>query len=627
MTLTWKARLADWAWGTISLTVSAATLVEALKLDGDFLADLEAVGQRLADVGDQLHAFGIEQRDQQLAGRDHIADVDLLIDHHALERRTDGGPIERGLHFIHRFARVLEIGIGGAQRGGGFLVILLGRGVGLEELLLALVVGGCLLAHGFGRRECRLGLLELGAQVGIVEAEEDVVGMHGLARLEIHLDDTREKLGADAGLVYGADRAHGRFHDRQLDRTRRDRLTLGNRRGGVWFMLKWDFGLELACQPEHEQDHAGRKPEQGGHAAQSAADRKQRRSSSRHGIAFLVGRLHSAVMAYGRAKGRGVTHQEAERHGGTPVGSRAEGDRLQRGQFGPGRSEPAGKGEKRKGAQAMKHASGLGILTVAWFLTGSSLALGAGKYFEVRYEPSQQPGELQMDATYTLWVPDGAEKLRAIIVHQHGCGAPACKGGATAAYDLHWQALAKKWNCALLGPSYGQLDKQNCALWSNPANGSGKTFLKALADLAAKAGRPELDRVPWCLWGHSGGGSWAGYMLMAHPERTVAVWFRSGAGMTRRDASGAQSQMPEAVCSVPMMCNPGVKEKGDAQFNRIWSGNLELFQTLRAKGAPIAVAPIRAPRTSAAIRVTWRFHSSTRVWRCGCRRREVPSRI
>jgi hypothetical protein len=44
--------------------------------------------------------------------------------------------------------------------------------------------------------------------------------------------------------------------------------------------------------------------------------------------------------------------------------------------------------------------------------------------------------------TYTLWIADGVAKLRGIIVHQHGCGSGACKGGATAAYDPHWQALA-----------------------------------------------------------------------------------------------------------------------------------------------------------------------------------------
>src|SRR3954470_5237906 len=136
----------------------------------------------------------------------------------------------------------------------------------------------------------------------------------------------------------------------------------------------------------------------------------------------------------------------------------------------------------------------------------SATVTAAGKYFEVKYPVSAEADELQMGVTYTLWIPDGVEKIRCVIVHQHGCGTGACKGGATAAYDLHWQALAKKWDCALLGPSYHQEDKQNCRLWCDPRNGSHRTFLKALGEFAVKAKHPELETVPWCLWGHSGGG-------------------------------------------------------------------------------------------------------------------------
>src|SRR5208283_3911996 len=110
--------------------------------------------------------------------------------------------------------------------------------------------------------------------------------------------------------------------------------------------------------------------------------------------------------------------------------------------------------------------------------------------------------------------PDGVTTLRGVIVHQHGCGAGACKGGATAAYDLHWQALAKKWDCALLGPSYhvlneGDLGKAGSTFWFDPRRGSDKAFLKGLDDLAAKSSHPEMAKVPWVLWGHSAGAGWA----------------------------------------------------------------------------------------------------------------------
>src|SRR4051794_10569630 len=105
----------------------------------------------------------------------------------------------------------------------------------------------------------------------------------------------------------------------------------------------------------------------------------------------------------------------------------------------------------------------------------------AGTYHDITEKPGD---ELKIGVTFTLWIPDGVKTLRGVIVHQHGCGSGACKGGATAAYDLHWQALAKKHSCALLGPSYHQDDKQNCRLWCDPRNGSGKAFLRALDHFA-----------------------------------------------------------------------------------------------------------------------------------------------
>src|SRR4051812_46962861 len=69
----------------------------------------------------------------------------------------------------------------------------------------------------------------------------------------------------------------------------------------------------------------------------------------------------------------------------------------------------------------------------------------AGTYHDVTEKPGS---ELKIGVTFTLWIPDGVKTLRGVIVHQHGCGSGACKGGATAAYDLHWQALSKKHACA-----------------------------------------------------------------------------------------------------------------------------------------------------------------------------------
>lgn len=231
----------------------------------------------------------------------------------------------------------------------------------------------------------------------------------------------------------------------------------------------------------------------------------------------------------------------------------------------------------------------IAVLAFSLALACAGVVSAAGRYLEISYPPSAQPGELQLGVTYTIWIPDHVTKLRGVIVHQHGCGAGASRGGETAALDLQWQALANKWDSALLGPSYKQADNQNCGLWSDPRNGSDKTFLKALSELAAKSNHPELETVPWTLWGHSGGGSWVGGMQALHPERIVAIWFRSG-------SVTPGPETPEAAYAIPMMCNTGIKEKDDKRFSRAWDGCMATFLAYRAKGAPIGFAP--DPRTS-----------------------------
>ncbi len=232
------------------------------------------------------------------------------------------------------------------------------------------------------------------------------------------------------------------------------------------------------------------------------------------------------------------------------------------------------------------------------FFTGlTATAASAGTYHEVTYPPSDKPGELQLGVTYTVWIPDGVKTLRGVIVHQHGCGAGACKGGETAAYDLHWQALAAKWDCALLGPSYHQDDKQNCRLWCDPRNGSDAAFRKGLADLAAKSKHPELETAPWCLWGHSGGAFWASLMQVKHPERIVAIWFRSGTAFTSWEKGEIpKPEIPAAAYGIPIMLNPGAKEKDDKRFSGAWTGSMAMFQAYRAKGSPAGFAP--DPRTA-----------------------------
>ncbi len=217
-------------------------------------------------------------------------------------------------------------------------------------------------------------------------------------------------------------------------------------------------------------------------------------------------------------------------------------------------------------------------------------------YYRVRYEASEKPGELVYPVNYTIWLPPGVKSLRGVIVHQHGCGEGSCKSGLTGAYDLHWQALAKKHGCALLSPSYEQPDKAECQMWCDPRNGSAAAFKRCLEDLGKASGHPELAEVPWALWGHSGGGHWAGGMVLLYPERVAAAWLRSGVPLLKSapDRSTIKPhQLPEAALQVPMMCNPGTKEgvtEKQGRFAGVWPANEAFFSEVRGRGGLIGIA-------------------------------------
>lgn len=217
-------------------------------------------------------------------------------------------------------------------------------------------------------------------------------------------------------------------------------------------------------------------------------------------------------------------------------------------------------------------------------------------HYRVRYEASLEEGGLIFPVTYTAWIPPEAARLRGLIVHQHGCGEGSCKSGLTGAFDLHWQALARTHDCALLAPSYEQPEKADCQMWCDPRNGSDAAFHRALADLGRMAGHPELATVPWALWGHSGGGHWAGGMALVHPDRVVAAWLRSGVPLLEADEKRPTIKphaLADGTLSVPIMCNPGTQEGvtvTDGRFKGVWPANKAFFMHVRSRGGLVGVA-------------------------------------
>lgn len=217
-------------------------------------------------------------------------------------------------------------------------------------------------------------------------------------------------------------------------------------------------------------------------------------------------------------------------------------------------------------------------------------------YYRVRYEASTEPGQLVFPVSYTIWIPPKVKTLKGVIIHQHGCGPGSCNSGLVGAYDLHWQALARKHQCALLSPSVEQPQGGNCGLWLDPRKGSDQRFFESLKDLGRISGHPELASVPWALWGHSGGGMWVGFMTMLYPDRVVAVWMNSGLPYTDvfPEREGMERvKVPDEAIKIPMMVHLGTEEGvtvKEGRFSYLWAGTELLFKALREKGVFISVA-------------------------------------
>ena len=147
-----------------------------------------------------------------------------------------------------------------------------------------------------------------------------------------------------------------------------------------------------------------------------------------------------------------------------------------------------------------------------------------------------------------------------------------------------------------MAPSYEQPQGAECQMWCDPRNGSSDAFQRSLKELGKQCGRPELATVPWALWGHSGGGHWAGGMVMLHPERVVAAWLRSGVPLFKENPARTSIKphvLPEAAATVPMMCNPGTKEGvtvTTGRFAAVWPANVAFFDHVRGKDGLVGVA-------------------------------------
>ncbi|WP_162817888.1 alpha/beta hydrolase [Niabella yanshanensis] len=181
-------------------------------------------------------------------------------------------------------------------------------------------------------------------------------------------------------------------------------------------------------------------------------------------------------------------------------------------------------------------------------------------------------------ARYAVFIPEGITSINGVLIHQHGCTMEG-RGMATA-YDVQYQAFAKKWNLAIVGPDL--YAKNNCHDWKNPGSGSADALLTTLNQVSVLAKIPSLKNAPWLLWGHSGGGYWSQAMMAAYPERVMAL-FSYSPGLN------ASFNYPEAAMQIPVMIRYAGPE-GDACC---WESAVRTFNELRKGDGMVSIALTR----------------------------------
>ena len=239
------------------------------------------------------------------------------------------------------------------------------------------------------------------------------------------------------------------------------------------------------------------------------------------------------------------------------------------------------------------------LTSVMWILFAillpTSHGMGSGEVFNVTIEPRSE--EAFGKAHYRLWIPPRVKVLQGILVRQHGCGPGARKLGLEHADDIQWQALALKWNCALLGTQLWA-PEEDCSTWTMPEDGSARAFHSALDLLSKQSQHAELTRIPWALWGHSGGAVWVMNMTYLYPERVLATFPRSG-GLSpvgrkyTRSLPQKENSNPKAFAVPILFCFGEKEDVPESRFNKGIQGARLAFETGRKQGAiwSLAVHP------------------------------------
>jgi hypothetical protein len=104
---------------------------------------------------------------------------------------------------------------------------------------------------------------------------------------------------------------------------------------------------------------------------------------------------------------------------------------------------------------------------------------------------------------FTVWLPDGDKPVRGAVCNPFSKGDPPAE---------HWKAACRHWNFAYLQVDFDAVKKDEFGL-----------LTAALADLAKRTKRPELEAAPLCFIGMSRGGGMSMTLTELLPARTIAA--------------------------------------------------------------------------------------------------------
>ncbi|MCP4675889.1 MAG: hypothetical protein GY854_10355 [Deltaproteobacteria bacterium] len=194
-----------------------------------------------------------------------------------------------------------------------------------------------------------------------------------------------------------------------------------------------------------------------------------------------------------------------------------------------------------------------------------------------------EPGDEQpnmMAARASLFIPDGVEKVRAVLVFSN------CGTGENEYENQKWRDSAAKNDYALLKTKL-VADDGGAASYDYPEQ-SAEMLLRILAQAASESGHPEIKNSPFIHWGHSAGGFLGTVMSAFVADRAVA--FVAFHGAIRQNVIFKDCEVRDKVLSEEFLAVPGLVLLGEYDPDNIRDSSVALTQDGRELDARWALA-------------------------------------